>query len=107
MLDAIRRLEEKGSSGLVRRVLESYMKQTPRLLSDSEQAIEDGRGDAIQKVSHSLRSSSVTVGAMKLSSLCRDLETGNGAATPSRISHLFAEIAQEYEHVSNELGKEL
>ena len=107
ILEPIRQLEQKGSSGLFRKVLRTYLKQAPKLISDLEAAIQAGQRDTIHKVSHNLRSSSVTVGAVKLSSLCRELESGGADAKPTERSKLFTQIEQEYAAVTAALNQEI
>ncbi|MGM9483883.1 Hpt domain-containing protein [Roseateles sp. NT4] len=78
--EAIRRLRELDPSGgnkLLERVVAAFSNSLDRLLPDLARARE---GDAIdlavvRHVSHTLKSSSASLGAMALSARCADIET--------------------------------
>ncbi|MFG6461864.1 Hpt domain-containing protein [Roseateles sp. DXS20W] len=78
--EAIRRLRELDPSGgnkLLERVVAAFGSSLERLLPDLARAREGDTLDlvAIRHVSHTLKSSSASLGAMALSARCADIET--------------------------------
>ncbi|HBE19275.1 MAG TPA: hypothetical protein DEG17_02040 [Cyanobacteria bacterium UBA11149] len=57
------------------RVIDSYLEETPQLLTGMTEAISQGDSTILQRYAHNLKSTSATFGAMRLSELCRELET--------------------------------
>ncbi|HEV6966144.1 MULTISPECIES: Hpt domain-containing protein [Roseateles] len=78
--EAIRRLRELDPSGgnkLLERVVAAFSNSLDRLLPDLARARQGDKLDltTIRHVSHTLKSSSASLGAMALSSRCADIET--------------------------------
>jgi len=88
-LDNIRALDASGASAVLERVIAIYLKSAPQLvhaMHDAEQA-----GDALElgKAAHSLKSSSLNVGATRLGTLCREIEAAAKAdpvAAPAALA---------------------
>lgn len=73
-LARLRELDPTGSSRLLERVVKAFNKSVEGLLPQllAAQATADMAG--IRHVAHTLKSSSASLGAVKLSALCADLE---------------------------------
>lgn len=67
-------LDPKGRAGLVARVVKTFTQSLNRLLDELERARLAGDREALRHVAHTLKSSSASVGALRLSSLCADIE---------------------------------
>ena len=74
-LREIQELEESGEKGLVRGLIEDYLKLAPTLLSELELAIVVGSAKDCERVAHSLKSSSQLLGLKRLGAVCQDIET--------------------------------
>lgn len=79
-LEAIRRLRELDPSGgnkLLERVVNAFSNSLDRLLPDLAHAREGATPDlaVVRHVSHTLKSSSASLGAMALSARCAEIET--------------------------------
>jgi HPt (histidine-containing phosphotransfer) domain-containing protein len=75
--EALRRLQEldpKGTSRLLERVFAAFAASTSRLLPQMKDALVAGDTGAVRHVAHTLKSSSASIGAIKLSQLCADIE---------------------------------
>ena len=77
--EAIRRLRELDPSGgnkLLERVVAAFSSSLDRLLPDLARARETAPADlaVVRHVSHTLKSSSASLGAMALSARCADIE---------------------------------
>jgi HPt (histidine-containing phosphotransfer) domain-containing protein len=74
---AVARLQEldpDGSAGLLTRVLATYTQSLQRLLGQLRAARQEADSQAQHHVVHTLKSSSASVGALKLAALCADVE---------------------------------
>ena len=85
-----------GDIGFVRELVETYLAETPTQLEAMTAALEADDADALVRPAHTLKSSSATVGAMRLSSVARELEMAGRtgaleAAVPGRLEAARAE----------------
>ena len=73
-LDRLRELDPMGSSHLIERVFAAFETSLSRLRPQLEAARRDADASTIRLVAHTLKSSSAIIGALRLSSLCADVE---------------------------------
>lgn len=73
-LDRLRALDPQGLAGLLPRVLAAYTTSLRRLLEQLQMARASADVQGQRHVAHTLKSSSASVGALKLSALCADIE---------------------------------
>lgn len=101
--EAIRRLRELDPSGqakLLERVVQAFSNSLDRLLPDLARARADGALDlaAVRHVSHTLKSSSASLGAMGLSARCAEIETlardGQVEGLPALLDAMLDDIQQ-------------
>lgn len=73
----LRELDPSGGNKLLERVVAAFSNSLDRLLPDLARARQGDKLDltTIRHVSHTLKSSSASLGAMALSSRCADIET--------------------------------
>jgi HPt (histidine-containing phosphotransfer) domain-containing protein len=94
-LGRLRELDPSGKAGLLSRVLDTYVQTLERLLVQLRAARAASDAAAIRHVAHTLKSSSASVGALDLSSLCADVEArlrDEGLqGLPSQLDKLVAE----------------
>lgn len=75
-LQRLRDLDPNGSNKLLERVVQAFSKSLDRLLPELEQARAAGLDLAVVRhVSHTLKSSSASLGALELSQRCAEIET--------------------------------
>ncbi|KNZ31953.1 MAG: hypothetical protein AD742_14305 [Methylibium sp. NZG] len=79
MLDAaalasLRALDPTGRNRLIERVLAAFKASTGRLIPQLIEAHRSGDVSGVRHVAHTLKSSAASVGGMKLSGICADLE---------------------------------
>ena len=76
--------------GFVRELVETYLADTPAQVDAISAAVEADDPDGLVRPAHTLKSSSATVGAMRLSSVARDLEMAgrNGRLDPAARASL-------------------
>ena len=63
--------------------------------------------DHLHAAAHSLKSTSASLGARYLASLCRDLETKGRMEDMGSVAPVLDELIAEFERVTVALGKEL
>ncbi|NES96957.1 MAG: response regulator [Desertifilum sp. SIO1I2] len=80
-------------------VIDSYLEETPRLLASLKTALSQQDFSTVLRVSHTLKSSSATIGAVTLARLCKEIEANLKA---EHLSSLFVpeqNLQAEYEKV--------
>jgi HPt (histidine-containing phosphotransfer) domain-containing protein len=101
VLDAVcmaelRALDPDGKSQLVKRVLATYQASLAKLVGQLQLARAEGAWDQVSRVAHTLKSSSASIGALALSSLCADIErllrAGDSASALPLIDGFQAEV---------------
>ena len=73
-IDALRELEEPGSTELVTQLVSSFLASAERNLALLAAAVADGNAKALGQTAHSLKSSAATLGAVALAACYRELE---------------------------------
>jgi signal transduction histidine kinase/CheY-like chemotaxis protein/HPt (histidine-containing phosphotransfer) domain-containing protein len=102
-LDELRRLEQEGDPDLVSQVVEAYLKSSSQLLERIHEARTSKDPAAIARAAHTLKSSSAQVGARKLSSLCKQLETQGRAGRINDALDLVDEVTTQLKAVQTAL----
>ena len=74
-LQRLRELDPSGKSRLLVRVAQAFESSVERLMPDLRTAWQAGDLQGVRHVAHTLKSSSASIGAIKLSSLCAEIES--------------------------------
>lgn len=74
VLNRLRKKKKNDGSGLAEKVIKIYLEQSSRLLEELTQAKQRADVEAVRGISHALKSSSMNVGAIRLSVLCKKIE---------------------------------
>ena len=106
-LNALRALQQIGVSNALEKVLRTYLRSTPPLLTTLREAVTRGDAAAVRQTAHNLKSSSAQVGAVAFSSRCKDLEALGRANTLTNAPMVLAYIEEEYPVVQAALSAEL
>ena len=98
--EALRRLREldpTGANQLLERVFQAFETSANRLLPQMREAHAAGDRNGVRHVVHTLKSSSASIGAIKLSQLCTEIETMIRLDTldglPTRLGEMDRETA--------------
>ncbi len=100
--EALRRLREldpRGDNRLFERVGKAFETSVGRLLPQLEDAFGVNDTAAIVHVTHTLKSSSASIGALKLSQLCAEIETMIRRQTSEHLSDRIREVPAETQRV--------
>ena len=92
---------------LHRRLLTSYQKALPDAMEDIQQAFAWKSDEQIAEHTHKLKSSSSSLGAMKLAQVCEQLEQSARAAVWDEIDVLVPQLRKQAELVSDFLDEQL
>ena len=103
-LGRLRALDPQGQSGLLPRVLAIYTTSLRRLLEQLQVARANADLQAQRHVAHTLKSSSASVGALKLSALCADIERCMRDEPTLSVQSQFDAVTTEADHLLQQLG---
>jgi HPt (histidine-containing phosphotransfer) domain-containing protein len=94
-----------GDIGFVRELVQTYLDDTPAQLDAMTAAIEADDAAGLVRPSHTLKSSSATVGAMRLSAVARELEMAGRSGTLEASARDTLESAgAEWEAAADAIG---
>ncbi len=98
-VSGLRELDPQGRNGLVERVVKAFQESLARLAPQLLSAVQSNDFTVIRHVSHTLKSSSASIGALRLSSLCAELEAAVRAGVTEGIAARVEAIRGEIENV--------
>jgi CheY-like chemotaxis protein len=106
-LASIRALERPGSGGLLRRVVDRYNQDAPRLVASMRAAAASADAHALQVAAHTLKSASANLGAHALAGLCKGLEITGRSGVTTGAAEALPELELELARVASALETEL
>lgn len=96
-LERLAELDPTGKNRLIERVFQAFESSTLRLMPQLREAQHAGDHATVRHVAHTLKSSSASIGAIKLSRLCAEIETmirlESVDELPDRIGRMDGETA--------------
>ena len=93
--------QKKSNSNLMEKVVSIYIEQSSNLLCELDKAFNTSDLESIRMMSHTLKSSSVNVGALKFSELCREIELSSEKGIIEKS--LIHQVASSYNDVERAL----
>lgn len=106
-LERLRELDPGGHSKLLPRVAQAFATSVARLLPQMTTALEASDLAAIRHVAHTLKSSSASIGAIKLSQLCADIEALSRDGRADGLADSIAAFTSEVGAVQSALNRML
>ena len=102
VLQSFREMVGEDAEAFLAEMIDCYLEDTPKLLKDINQAIIEANAPNLRRAAHTLKSSSITLGAKNLASLCKEIEeiVENGY-TQSGLA--YSQLECEYEKVREAL----
>jgi two-component system, sensor histidine kinase and response regulator len=88
-VQALRRL---GDPEVTRRIIDTYLAHTTGLLAKIREGVAQSDGRSITSAAHSLKSSSATIGARRVSELCKRLESLGREGSPKGAAELLESL---------------
>ena len=89
-------LQESAGADFVKELVQTFLEEAPAMLAELRKALAAGNADAFRRAAHSLKSNSLTFGALALAALAREQELGglDAARRPDALGPLEAEYAR-------------
>ena len=86
-----------GDEAFLAELIVSYLSDSPPLFDEMARAAAGGDAAALRRAAHTLKSTSASLGALRLSAICREIENAaiRGELLPARV----ADAAAEYRDV--------
>jgi PAS domain S-box-containing protein len=106
-LDNLRALQRVGKPDVVSKVVRMYLSHAPTLLETLHETAAQGEASALEHAAHSLKSSSGSVGAVRLAALCKDVEAMGRAGDVDHAAGVLAAIDEEYAAVREALAAQV
>lgn len=106
-LDQLRGLQEEGEEDLLVELIDLFIADVPGRVAGIGEAIEQGDWQAVAERAHSLKGSSVSLGAVHLAQICARLEAlGDDAGARPAARGLVAQLDEHYRVVCDALRRE-
>ena len=99
VLDKIREFKGNGDQDLTGRLIAAYVENSPKFIRELHEASALCDDDALQMAAYILKSSSLSLGAMFLASLCERLGHQDRMSDDGHASELIARIEEEHSKV--------
>ena len=103
-LDQVRALQQAGAPDFLTRVIDTFFGSAQALVDTLRQAAREEDAGTLRSASHQLKSSSASLGALRLSELCRRLEELGREGSTRGASDLVAMLAAEWEEAQTALA---
>lgn len=101
VISGLRERQKIRKNGFMRKVIELYLEQTPKLLSEMNASYQQGDNENVLFMAHTIKSSSIIIGASVLARTCVEIESMAKAGELSQ--KLVSEINQSYSCVEHAL----
>ena len=95
-LDELRALDPDGSGGLLAQIIHSYLSDAPDLMRQIQAALARRDLPALTRQAHSLKSTSASLGATRVSELARELEMASKNNAIEPCASMIGALAVEY-----------
>ena len=95
-------LQEATGADFVVELIDTFLAEAPAMLEDLRRQLAAGNADAFRRAAHSLKSNSITFGALALGELARGLEHGGLEGARASAAPLDA-LEREYARAAAEL----
>jgi HPt (histidine-containing phosphotransfer) domain-containing protein len=98
-LNRLRDLDPNGENKLMERVVTAFENSITRLMPQLAEAVASNQLAGIRHVAHTLKSASASIGALKLSKICADVESKARLEQTEGLAEQAGELQSEVEVV--------
>jgi PAS domain S-box-containing protein len=105
--DSIRSLQRPGQPDMLCKVIDKYLSSSRQLIDTMRTAVSQRDAGVLHRTAHSLKSSSATLGALRLAALCKEVEAMGRTNALNGVASLWESIEAEYTLVQDALTAEL
>ncbi|MDH5668091.1 MAG: PAS domain S-box protein [Nitrospira sp.] len=106
-LESIKEIARQSSSALLAKALTAYLADAPPLIQRIREALATTDFDELTAAAHRLKSSSATLGAMTIATLCEQLERCGRTEQIEEARPLLPGLEQDFEAVRTVFNREL
>jgi signal transduction histidine kinase/DNA-binding response OmpR family regulator len=105
-LDGLRELERAGAPGLVKKITDMFLQDTPRQLTDLRDSVQKGDSVRLVKVAHTLKGSAANLGAREMVRICDELQVLGEAENIGIAPSLVADLESQFGSVRDAILSE-
>jgi len=98
-------LQEAAGADFVKELVETFLTEAPIMLDDLRNALAASDADRFRRAAHSLKSNSMTFGALRLGATARTLELGGLGPVQQAGGKPIVDLAEEYARVAQALSE--
>jgi HPt (histidine-containing phosphotransfer) domain-containing protein len=91
---ALRELDEGGEDDLFTELVALFVEDAERLVGELQAALAEGDAHRLERCAHTLKSSSASLGAVRLSAICFELEKRGRAQALDDVAELVRETGE-------------
>ena len=106
-LDGLRALQGTGAPGLLEKLLDSFLEDTPHQLADLRQAARVGDAVRLTRLAHKLKGSVSNFGASRMVRVCTELETLGKNGDVGIALQLLSDLDRQFDLASTVLRSEI
>lgn len=99
-LNALRQLNPANGVNVLKKLIAIYLKSAPGFLSQIENAIQAKDNHSLRRAAHTLKSSTVNIGAETLADICQKLEDFGDNNQVDEAAKLLAKFQHEFLQVT-------
>jgi HPt (histidine-containing phosphotransfer) domain-containing protein len=89
-----------GDRGFLGELIETYLGDSPALFAQLIDGLASGDTIVVRRAAHTLKSTSATFGAARLTAMCRQIETAAGAGDLDGLAARTAAAQREFDDVA-------
>ncbi len=104
VLNKIRDLQQPGKPDLLKKIITLYLESSGKLMQEIHQGVDQNKPEMVARATHSLKSSSANVGAIRFANHLRQLNQVAHEGQMQQIRALLPNIEQDYRDVLGELS---
>lgn len=94
-----------GKAETLSSLVDSYLEETPHYIASMREALEFGDFDRFTRIAHNLKGLSATFGAMKLSTICEQIEILSNNGRMEDMNELLDQADAEFKLVAEQLER--
>ena len=107
VLVALRELQGEGEPDILNELIELFLDEVPTQLKALGEAAQMGETQSVERIAHTLKGSSASMGALRMEALCAELEEAGRSEDLSAVSGQISRLEEEFGRVRAVLEKEL
>lgn len=103
-IDTIRAMQRPGKDDLLAKIVGAFFVKTPDVIEQMQGAANDEDVESVAAAARGLGTSSAYLGAEKMSSLCKRIESVAAESGTDELTELVSTLAKEFESVTEQLN---